>query len=609
MYARTYLHIFFFLTILCLIPPRAHAEDQDETLRLLGQPLVADPVAGRLPRQLSRTPENTTVITAKEIEALNAHTLIDILTTIPGIQMENQVGSVNLTYTKIQGSNYSHVQVLLDGIPFNNLGDNYSDIGRIPAQIIERVEIVKGAASSAWGQALGGVINVITKSPEPERSAGGMLAIASGERRSIDAGGELSGTVDRLGYYLSGGHLESAGFRPNTGFDSASGHVRLTWELPQSGQAGLLLNYAQHGRGQLAFAPFDVKSNDDARRLILGLSLIQPLGNRLEIKFDSFHSDNRTGIDVASLSNGQPQQALKYSEQLSGGSAKLLWRLPANMLVAGVDLQHAIMRSNDALVSVDQLNKRVNRWGFYLNDTYSVGDLALSTGARYDLTGSSSNQFSPSLGLTWQLTDNTLLRGYTAKGFSLPGLLLDRESEKVWTSQIGAESSAVPYLWLKGTLFRNDTRDVTTYNSINSTIGSERQIKQGAEIEARTAQLLNTSLHSGYSYVDARRSPDHSVVRDVPSQTLHLGLQFDDHKYFKGLLTGRHIFWNAESYHNGSYHGMLWDMHLNSTPFSGDFKQIELFFSLRNIFNGKQYLDEIYRNNRRWVEGGVRFRF
>jgi len=54
---------------------------------------------------------------------------------------------------------------------------------------------------------------------------------------------------------------------------------------------------------------------------------------------------------------------------------------------------------------------------------------------------------------------------------------------------------------------------------------------------------------------------------------------------------------------------MIWDLHLNATPFSGDYKGLELFFSLRNIFNGSQYLDEIYRNNGRWAEGGVRFRF
>jgi len=609
MHARTLLNILFFLILLCSSPLNSWAEGQDETLTLLGQPLVEDPVAGRLPRQLSHTAENTTVVTATEIEALNAHTLVDILATIPGIQLENQIGSANLANTRIQGSNFSHVLVLLDGIPYNNLGDNFSDIGQIPARIIERVEIVKGAASSAWGQALGGVINVITKSPDAERGIGGMASATQGERRTRDAGAELSGTIDRLGYYLSGGLLKSGGFRPNTGFNSTSGHARLTWDLPRQGQAGLLINYSRLDRGELAFAPFDIQSRDDASHLILGLSLRQPFGSHLELELNGHHSVNQSRIDTTTLSGNLPLQTINGDERVSGGGGRLLWRQSGNLLVAGMDYQHARMDSNEALVDVDILKRRADRWGLYLNDTYNIGPVALSTGVRYDLTGTSGDQFSPSFGITWQITDSTLLRGYTAKGFSLPAFSLDRGSERVWTSQVGLETSAVPYLWLKGTLFRNDTWDITVRDDQTGEFRSERQIKQGFELEARTTELFNTSLRSGYSYVDARRGSDDSVVRDVPTHTLHLGLLYDDHKHFKGLLTGRHIFWNGETFRNGSYRGMVWDLHLNATPFSGDYRGLELFFSLRNIFDGSQYLDEIFRNNGRWAEGGVRFRF
>jgi vitamin B12 transporter len=609
MHARTLLHIFFILIFIGSLSREVRAEVQDETLALLGQPQATDPVAGRLPRQLSRTAENTTVITAAEIEALNAHTLIDILATIPGIQLENQVGSANAAFTRAQGSLFNHVLVLLDGIPYNNLGDNFADIGQIPARIIERVEIVKGAASSAWGQALGGVVNVITKSPDPERKIGGMAAVAQGERGTHDTGGELSGSLDRFGYYLSGGYLGSGGFTPNTGFDSANGNARLTWELPRQGQAIFLANYSRHDRGDFAYTPLDFQNKDDAKRLILGLSLRQPFGSHLEMELNGFHSDNRFGISTATLSDNQPLQLAKDDERVSGGRGHVLWRQPGNLLVAGIDYQHDQMHLSDTLVNVDILNRQADRWGFYLNDTFTAGPVSLSAGARYDLTGSSGDQFSPSFGLTWQLTESTLLRGYTAKGYSLPAFTLERGSERVWTSQVGLESSAIPYLWLKGTLFRNDTRDITIRDPASGAFGSERQIKQGFEVEARTAELFNTSLRSGYNYVDARRSADDSVVKDVPTQTVHLALTYDNHKSFKGVLTGRHIFWNAEELHNGRYRGMLWDLHLNTNPFGGDFKRMELFFSLRNIFNGSQYLDEAYRNNGRWAEGGVRFRF
>lgn len=609
MHARTSLHILLILTLLCSLPLGARAAEQDETLSLLGQPLVEDPVAGRLPRQLSRTAENTTVITAAEIATLNAHTLVDILATIPGIQLQQLIGSANIAYTLIQGSNFSHVLVLLDGIPYNNLGDNFADIGQIPARIIERVEIVKGSASSAWGQALGGVINVITKAPDAERKLGGTAAYSQGERVTRDAGGELSGTIDRLGYYLSGGYLDSAGFRPNTGFNGANGHARLTWDLPRQGQAGFLLNYVRQERGELASTIRDLQASDESRRLILGVNLRQPFGSHLELELNAFHSVNQTGIDAARLSSSQLLSSIRSDERVSGGGGRLLWRQSDNLLVGGIDYQHVRADANEALVNVDILNRGADRWGFYLNDTYSLGPVALSAGARYDLTGTSGDQFSPSFGITWQLTDNTLLRGYTAKGFSLPSINLERGSERVWTSQVGLETSAIPYLWLKGTLFRNDTWDIVATDPQTRAILSERQIKRGFELEARTTEVYNTSLRSGYTYVDARRGSDDSVVLDVPAHTLQLGLLYDDHTRFKGLLTGRHIYWNSEPAFKGSYRGLLWDLHLNATPFRGDFKGVELFFSLRNIFNGSQYYIDAFRNNGRWAEGGVRFRF
>ena len=53
-------------------------------------------------------------------------------------------------------------------------------IGAVPVQNIEKIEIIKGPASSAWGSALGGVINVITKSGRSDELSG--VVSASTER-------------------------------------------------------------------------------------------------------------------------------------------------------------------------------------------------------------------------------------------------------------------------------------------------------------------------------------------------------------------------------------------------------------------------------------------
>lgn len=606
-YAPTHMLFGTFLIILssCLMVTPARGELQDETLSVLGGPEAETSVTGRYSRLVSRTPENVTIVTASEIEGLNAHTLLDILAVVPGIQMENQTGPASLAYVHLQGSDFSHVLVLLDGIPINNLADNFPELGSIPAQIVERVEVVKGAASSSWGQALGGVINVITKSPNPEKRWGGSASASQGERGTNDAHAELSGTLERFGYYLAGGYFGSGGMRPNTDVKANNTYGKLSYELPGRGQAVFSFNYADQRRGELAAPSLDFQGKDAQRRLILALSLSKPLSDQIDLELSARDSSNRTEIEASTISSGANLKNVRNRERFAGGSAKVLWHTSDNVMALGVDYDHVAIRQNDALHQVDLLNRDANRWGFYLNDTYTWGRWSLSPGARYDVTGSSGNQFSPSFGTTWQVDENSTIRAYTAKGYSLPSFNLTSGAERVWTTQLGAETGDLPYLWLKGTLFRNDTWDI----AVTDPQSGRRQIKRGVEAEARTTPYFNTSLSVGYTFVDARRSSDDNVVQGVPRHTALLGLRYDDGVFFRAVINGRLVDWNMPASSNASYSDFLWDLFLTVTPFERGDGKPELFFSLHNAFNGSQYQSQFFQNPGRWAEAGARCRF
>jgi vitamin B12 transporter len=606
-YASSHILIGTFLVILisCIVVAPARGEQQDETLSVLGGPETEASVTGRYSRLVSRTPENVTIVTATEIEGLNAHTLLDILAVVPGIQLESQTGPAGLAYVHLQGSSFSHVLVLLDGIPINNLADNFPELGSIPAQIVERVEVVKGAASSSWGQALGGVINIITKSPDPEKKGGGAASVSQGERGTSDAHAELSGTLERFGYYLAGGYFGSGGLRPNTDVKANNAYSKLTYELPGRGQALFSLYYANQRRGELAVPSLDFQGKDAQQRLILALSLSKPLSNQIDLELSARDSYNRPEIYASTISSGTQLKSVRDLERFAGGSAKVLWHASDNVMALGVDYDHVTLRQNDALHQVDLLNRDADRWGFYLNDTYTRGRWSLSPGARYDITGSNGNQFSPSFGATWQADENTTIRAYLAKGYSLPSFNLTSGAEKVWTTQLGAETGDLPYLWLKGTLFRNDTWDIT----VSDPQSGRRQIKKGVEVEARTTPYFNTALSTGYTFVDAKSSSDNSVVQGVPRHTALLGLRYDDGSFLRAVINGRLVDWNSPASDNASYGGFLWDLFLTVTPFGRRDGKPELFFSLHNAFNGSQYVSDYYPNPGRWAEAGVRCRF
>lgn len=120
------------------------------------------------------TPATTTVITKEDIEKTGATTVVEALRRVPGITD----GSYSASGDDM-GSSPSRIYlrgfdkgtlVLVNGAPINI--NNYGSPNAIPVNAVERIEVVKGANSVLYGaEALGGVVNIITKKGEGKVSA------------------------------------------------------------------------------------------------------------------------------------------------------------------------------------------------------------------------------------------------------------------------------------------------------------------------------------------------------------------------------------------------------------------------------------------------------
>jgi vitamin B12 transporter len=304
-----------------------------------------------------------------------------------------------------------------------------------------------------------------------------------------------------------------------------------------------------------------------------------------------------------------PLDYAKFRDRVGGGNVKLVWKTDHHLLVGGVEYIHEDFNKSDFLAQTEfkSYNRRI---GFYVNDTIKLGQLAVTPGLRLDYV-KDADQFSPSIGATWQLTDSTLVRGYTARGYGYSNIPLGlQSSEKIWTTQLGMESTAVPFVWQKLTLYRNQIRHIL--DSRNLIPGTpEQRMALGVEYEARTTPIHNISIWGGYTFTDLTRTSNGSQVKPFPRHTAKFLLRYDDQTY-RAVLTGNHTFWNhikEPVNFNGSYYGVLWDLHLGAKVWERENNSLELFFSGRNLFNGKQYADELQKNTGRWFEGGVRVRF
>lgn len=109
------------------------------------------------------------VIDGDAIRESGARTLADVLEEQGGIQVNSSLGLGAEVF--VDGLDGRHVLILIDGRPVNGKVNNRVDVSRLPvdAASIERIEIVRGPMSALYGsEALGGVINIITKKPSAD---------------------------------------------------------------------------------------------------------------------------------------------------------------------------------------------------------------------------------------------------------------------------------------------------------------------------------------------------------------------------------------------------------------------------------------------------------
>jgi outer membrane receptor for ferrienterochelin and colicins len=121
--------------------------DRNETIRRLAPSLVS-------------------VIGRQTLDVTSAQTLADGLRFTPGIRVESTCGNCGFTQVRMLGLSGEYTQILIDSRPVVGALGGMLILEQIPANMIERIEVVRGGGSALFGaNAVGGVINVITREP------------------------------------------------------------------------------------------------------------------------------------------------------------------------------------------------------------------------------------------------------------------------------------------------------------------------------------------------------------------------------------------------------------------------------------------------------------
>ena len=192
-------------TILTMTITTARADDG----LFPGDTIVAS--GARTPAAADTLGTSISLLEGDEIERRQNPILSDLLRSIPGLAVNRGGGAGQLTQVRIRGAEGNHTLVLIDGIEANEINFNGEfDFSGLLAIGIERVEILRGAQSALYGSdAIGGVINVVTKGGEPGFEAA--ASVEGGSFGAVQASALLSGGVERFTGAVSAGYLETNG--------------------------------------------------------------------------------------------------------------------------------------------------------------------------------------------------------------------------------------------------------------------------------------------------------------------------------------------------------------------------------------------------------------
>ena len=189
-----------------------------------GDTIIVTATRTEIPLEQATVPVR--VITREDIELSLATDLAELLRFEAGIDIGRNGGPGQATSVFLRGTESNHTLVLIDGVRMNPGTIGGAAIQHISPEIIERVEIVKGARSALFGtDAIGGVINIITRRADKTRVEAG-AGTGSFDSRSAFLSAGLRGDKTQFGVTLDGQDTE--GFPPRVESDIDRGYDNLS---------------------------------------------------------------------------------------------------------------------------------------------------------------------------------------------------------------------------------------------------------------------------------------------------------------------------------------------------------------------------------------------
>jgi len=222
--SRRFQVLIFFLGILFPPPTNVDADEapikgEESYVQELKEYVVSDSRLPTTKKNIQAVPANITVITDEDIQRIGAKTVQEAIQYSTGIVMYNAIGNNFEQTIDLRGFNAQPVpsiSVFVDGVRANTPDFNTINWDLIPLEAIKRIEVYPGSSAIFGKNALGGVINILTKDGTKQHRLGGETVIGSFQRQRLTL--NASGPIKKaFNYYSTFTRELEKGFRKNSG--------------------------------------------------------------------------------------------------------------------------------------------------------------------------------------------------------------------------------------------------------------------------------------------------------------------------------------------------------------------------------------------------------
>lgn len=399
-------------------------------------------VSGTLrPVKKLESPVPVEVYTTQFLKKNPAPSIFESLQNVNGVRPQLNCSVCNTGDIHINGLEGPYTMITIDGMPIvSSLASVYGLFG-IPTQLIDRVEIVKGPASGLYGaEAIGGLINIITKSPEKAPAFTGNYMATSWNEHNIDAGAKF-----KLGSKLSS-LLGINYFNYQHPFDKNNDRFtdvtlqhrisvfnKLSLARPQNRTATLAARYFYEDRwgGDTRWNK-SFRGGDSIYGESIYTSRWEVMGNyQLPLKEKTFLSFSVTNHNQDSYYGTTP-----YLGKNTIAFGQLLWDKQAGIshqLLTGLTARYNYYDDNstataDTLTGQNRAEKYVIP-GVFIQDEWKMSSQhLLLLGLRYDHHPVHKGIVTPRLAWKWTLPDNQALRLNAGTGFRVVSLFTEEHA-------------------------------------------------------------------------------------------------------------------------------------------------------------------------------------